>query len=213
MMSLRPYCISAFLALLFFASAAAINLSSPINKHLSSEPINVTNSSLKAPPGHLQNLTYTPWPAQPYQIPIYPRFSFPHLTIIRAREFHGTRTVSVPRLQEFLREFGDNLAREHPVPGYVPRLAYQYTIDIQSYTEWRIKINEGLLGNSLPTEVALVALDEIAEQLRSHGPARLFFSIVEGISTHSYGFLEIQEFGHLSLNLSLANGNSIFQTN
>ena len=213
MMSLRPHCLSAFSLVLAFASAAVIDISSPLNEHIPSEPFNVTNSSLIAIPGHLQNLTYTPWPKQPYKIPIDLRFSFPHLTIIRAGEFHGTRPVSVPRLQDFLQDFGNNLAREHPVPGYVPRLAYQYTIDIQSYTEWRIEIDEGVLGNSLPTEVALGALDEIAKQLGSHGPAVLFFSIGEGIRMHSYGFLEIREIGYASLNLSLANGNSIFQTN
>lgn len=209
MMSLRPPRLSAGLAFLVSASAA---LASHVNDYLPSEPINIANSSLKAPAGHLQNLTYAPWPATPYQTPLYPRFSFPYLTIIRVGAFYGTRPVSVPRLQDFLKDFGDNLAREHPIPGYVPRLAHQYTIDIQSYTEWRIEINEGLFGIRLLTEVALVALIEIARQLGRHGPALLFFSVVEGISTNAYGFLDIKEFGSVSLNQSLANENSVFHT-
>ena len=74
-------------------------------------------------------------------------------------------------------------------------------------------MNEGIFGHRLPTEIALVALDEISRQLGNHGPSSFFFSIREGAATLSYGLLTISEFGSVSLNRSLANENSIFQTN
>ena len=121
----------------------------------------------------------------------------------------------MPRLQDFLREFRDNLAQEYPIPGFVPRLAKQSTIDILSYTVWGIELNEGLIGHRLPTEIAIAVLDEIARLLGIHGPTYLFFSITEGMSTDAYGFLEIEEFGGgdvVSLNRSSANGDNVFQT-
>lgn len=208
-MLLKRPLLPAVLSLLVSISAA-LGIPSPLKEHLPPDPIKITNSSLKAPQGHLQNLTYTPWPAQPYEIPIYPRFGYPHLIIVRASEFHGTWSVSLPGLQDFLQEFGDNLRREYP--RSLPRLAQQSTIDIPTYTRWTIELNEGIFGHGLPTAVALLALDEIARQLGSHGPSSLFFSIREGIATLSYGFLDIREFGGNSLNRSLGNKNSIFQT-
>ncbi len=95
----------------------------------------------------------------------------------------------------------------------MPRQIQQFTFDIHSYTKWSIEMNEGFLGFALPTEIALVALDEISRQLGIHGPSSLFFSIREGAASLSYGFLIISEFGSVSLNRSLASGNSVFQTN
>ncbi|CAD6570163.1 MAG: hypothetical protein ASARMPRED_003519 [Alectoria sarmentosa] len=212
MMLSRQFHLSAILAVLVSISVA-LSISSPPNKDLPLDLINITNSSLKEPLGHLPNLTFAPWPPQPYQIQMYLPFALPDLTIIRAREFHGSRPVSVPRLQEFLRQFRDNIAQESPIPGFVPRMARQSTIDILSYTAWRIELNEGLFGHRLPTEIAILVLDEIAKQLGIHGPTYLFFSITEGISTDAYGFLEIEEFGGgVSLNGSLADGDNVLQT-
>lgn len=118
----------------------------------------------------------------------------------------------MPRLQEFLQDFCDNLEQEYPIPGFVPRQAQQHHIDIQSYTAWTIEIYEGPLGNRLPTEFALVTLDEVARQLGRHGPANLWFGITEGTTTYSAGFLTLKEFGGESSNGSLVNGNTIFQT-
>ena len=210
-MLLRLPFLRAVLALRISASAA-LSIPSPLSIDILSNPINMINASQKARPGHLPNLTYAPWPALPYEIPIYPGFSFPHLVFAEATPFRGTRPFSLPRLQDFLQDFGNNLERESPIPGLMPRQTLQYTIDIQSYTKWIIQMNEGFLGYGLPTEFALVALDEISRQLGSHGPTNLFFMIREGGAWLSWGILEISEIGSVSLNRSLANGNSIFQT-
>ena len=206
----RPL-LSAISALLFYASAG-ISTPSPLNNHVPSDPITITNSSFEAQSGHLHKLTYAPWPAQPYPLPLHPRLGNPELIIIRAYEYHGTRPVSVPALQDFIDEFRDNLEREHPVPDFVPRVARQSSIDIQSYTMWSIEITEGLLGHRMPTEYALVALDELAAQLGSHGPASVFFSVREGRSTYSYGYLDVKELGGGAWNGSLVSGQSSFQT-
>lgn len=173
-------------------------------------PLNYTNNSPKAPSRHFPNLAFSPWPTRPYQVAIVPRFGFPDLVILSVSSVHGP--VRVPELQDFLREFRDNIEREYPVPGYVPRLARQSIVDMESYTLWTIDMNEGLFGRRLPTEWALLALDELVRQLGSHGPAELMFSIKEARSTYSYGFFTIQEFGGPTLNATLVKGKSSFET-
>lgn len=173
-------------------------------------PINYTNKSPQAPSRHFPNLAFSPWPARPYQVAIVPRFGFPDLVILSVGSVHGP--VRVLELQDFLREFRDNIEREYPVPGYVPRLARQSIVDMESYTLWTIDMNEGLFGRRLPTEWALLALDELVRQLGSHGPAELMFSIKEARSTYSYGFFTIQEFGGPTLNATLVKGKSFFET-
>ncbi len=68
------------------------------------------------------------------------------------------------------------------------------------------------MGNRLPTEWALLALDEIGRQLGRFGPGSVFFSIKDRSSTYSYGFLTITEFGGSSMNRILAIEKGIFQT-
>ncbi len=196
---------SAVLAFLVSASTA-LSISHP------PDLTNTTISSLPAPPSHNQNLTFSPWPPRPYQVTLNARFARPDLVIISVEPFYGTRSVSVPGLQDFLREFADNLERNYPIPGKVPRFARQSFPDIESYTIWRMDFNEGLMGNRLPTEWALLALDEIGRQLGRFGPGSVFFSIKDRSSTYSYGFLTITEFGDPSMHRFLAIEKGIFQT-
>ena len=93
----------------------------------------------------------------------------------------------------------------------MPRRAQQETFDVETYTVWTVTLNEGVFGSSLPMEVAVLALDEIGRLLGSHGPASLYFGISERIF-YSYGFLNIREVAGVSLNQSLANGNSYFHS-
>ena len=118
----------------------------------------------------------------------------------------------MPKLQDFIKEFRDNIEQEYPIPGYVPRHARQSIVNIESYTTWTIEIDEGILGHRLPTEWALLALDELARQLGSHGPADLLFSVKEASATYIYGGLSIREFGISSLNPTLANRSAVFHT-
>ena len=118
----------------------------------------------------------------------------------------------MPELQDFVKEFRDNIEQEYPIPGYVPRHARQSTVDIESYTAWTIEINEGLFGYRLPTEWALLALDELVRQLGSHGPADLIFSVKEASATYMYGVLDIKDFGISSLSPILTNRSTMFHT-
>ena len=203
--------LSVVLALLFNASAAS-SIPFPLDKHPQSDPINLTIPTLETPPVHIQNLTYAPWPAQPYTVKFYSRYGFSELTIARAYEYHGTRSISVPALQDFIEGFRENLERASPIPGFVSRLAKQTFIDIYSYTTWSIEINEGPWGYRTPTAFALVAMDEIARQLGRHGPADVWFCIKEGRVSLSYGLLKIADLGGGLSNGSLADDHSTFQT-
>ena len=95
----------------------------------------------------------------------------------------------------------------------MPRVAVQRAIDMRSYTEWKIEIDESLLGRRMPTATALVALEEVGRQLGRYGPANVVFSVKERYSTLAVGFLEIVEFGGGVLNGSLVDGNSAFDIN
>ena len=203
--------LSVVLALLFNASAAS-SIPFPLDKHPQSDPINLTIPTLETPPVHLQNLTYTPWPAQPYTVKFHSRYGFLTVTIAGAFEYHGTRSISVPALQDFVEGFRENLERASPIPGFVARLAKQTFIDIYSYTTWSIEINEGPWGHRTPTAFALVAMDEIARQLGRHGPAGIWFFIGNGESNFSYAVLNIADLGGGLSNGSLADGHSTFQT-
>ena len=202
--------LSVVLALLFNASAAS-SIPFPLDKHPQSDPIDLTIPTLETPPAHFQNLTYAPWPAQPYTVKLSSRYGFSEVTIARAYEYHGTLSISVPALQGFIEAFCENLERASPIPGFVARLAKQTFIDIYSYTTWSIEINEGPWGHRTPTAFALMAMDEIARQLGRHGPADVWFSIGNGESNVSYGVLNIVDLGGGLSNGSLADGHSTFQ--
>lgn len=173
--------------------SAALNTPPSLNIVAPSDTMNITQSSLEAPSEHLANITYAPWPPTPFQIQLHPRFSFPDLLIFSAQNFRGSWPLKVPRLQDFLGEFRDNLVAKYPVPGLVPPVARQSTVDVESYSRWTIEISESLWGKRMPTEVAVCALDEIARLLGRYGPARVFFSVQDGLSPLGFGLLTIEQ--------------------
>ena len=203
--------LSAVIALLVSASAA-LGTPTHLSNPLPLVTINSTNISLQASTQHRSNLTFSSWPAQPYQVPLYFSWGIPDFVILYARSNRESRTVRIQELQEFLEEFRDNIEEKSPIPGYVPRQARQSHIDIVHYTKWTIELNEGLFGYRLPTEVGVLALNELVTQLGLHGPAQVFFSIKERRSTYTYGYLTIEELGGRPLTASSTNGGSDFQT-
>ena len=129
------------------------------NTTLTLAPLEIT-SPLHAP----ENLTYKPWPKTPFSVGLRgPSLRFLNLVlcISGAKLFQSSPTISGPELKRFLQDFVDNIQRKHPVPGFVPRLATQSTVDVTSCTRWTIDINEGPFHGRLPTAVALVALDAL----------------------------------------------------
>lgn len=195
-------------------SSAAHNLLSLRNSSLASAPLNITNPALKAPE-EITNLTYSPWPEQPFGITLLgPGLLFlnVYLLIGAGRKFQSSPMVSVTELRHFLQDFVDNIKREHPVPGSVPRHATQSTIDISSYTKWLIAINEGPFRGRLPTAVALVAFDALGKLVGRYGPSEIIWGIKEvGARTPwAYGSLTIESIEGFTVNKSssIENGGS-----
>ena len=210
MTSFRLPLLSSVFAFLLFASAA-LSLPSPSTNPSSLELINEDDL---APAHHVQNLTFKKWPAQPYTLSLRSRSGSPHLVIAFVRAFQGASPVSVSVLQDFLHDFRDNLAREYPVPGYIPHMARQTFFDLGSSTRWSIEMTEGLLGKRGPTEWALLALDKVAAQLVAYGPAELFFGIQdkESILPYMNALLLVETVGDLPLGSSSGNRTGTLQT-
>lgn len=122
--------------------------------------------------------------------------------------------INNSELRRFLQDFADNIQRDYPVPGVVPRHASQFTIDIFSYTRWTVTIHEGPVPDRLPTAVALTALDELGRQLGQHGPSEMIRAIktLDAILPWAYGSIVIKRIAGLALNESLSNEDSVFQT-
>ena len=193
--------------------SAAINTPPSLNLFAPLDIMNVTQTPLEAPSDHPANLTYAPWPPRPFQIELHPRFSSPNLIILTVEPFRGSWRISVPALQDFLEEFRDNLESKYPIPGLLPTLARQSTVDVESYSSWTIEISDTIIGLRLPTEFALLALDELARLMGTYGPATVLFAVQEGRLLVGYGRLTIKPFGSGELsNQSLSNSRSVFQT-
>lgn len=211
----RLLLVSATLALIT-PSSAALNLSLLPNTKIALAPVNITSPALEVP-GKTTKLAYSPWPKQPFMIPLLDTglpFLRLYLLISLAEKFESSPMISATELQHFLQDFANNIQREYPVPGFVPRHATQSTIDVSSYTRWNIEINEGPFRGRLPTAVALVAFDVLGKLLRRYGPSRIAWAIkdVELRTPWAYGTLYIEKIVELSLNKSSSNENSNFQT-
>ena len=201
------------LAALPVSMSAALNTPPSLNLLAPSDIMNVTKSSLEAPSEHLANLTYAPWPSPPYEIKLHPRFSSPNLVFFTINVFQSRWPIRVHALQDFLGEFRDNLKSEYPIPGFVPSIARQATVDVESYSSWTIELSDTIFGLRVPTEFAVCALDEMARLVGINGPASLFFGVREGRFLLCYGTLTIKQLGSGELlNLSLSNRKSVFQT-
>ena len=192
---------------------AAINTPPSLNLFAPSDMTNVTQPPLETPSDHPANLTYAPWPPRPFQIELHPRFSSAYLAIFTVEPFRGSWPIRVPALQDFLGDFRDNLESEYPIPGFIPSVARQSTVDVESYSSWTIELSETLFGLRLPTEYGVLALDELARLMGVHGPATLLFGVLEGRFLLGYGLLTIKPLGRGGFsNQSLSNSKSIFQT-
>ena len=208
---------SATLALVNTSSAAP---GSPLSHSTSLAllpPINFTKPALEAP-GTLINLTvkYAPWPKD---------YSFlllgPDITHYNARFYivSAFRIVSFPaiklsELQLLVRDFADNLEQEYPVPGFIPNLAKQSSIDVDSRTKWIIDLRQGMLHGRMPTELMLAALDLMVSLLDRHGPSTIHWAIRAGgaITPWAYGRLSIKPLVKASSKKSLPSEEGGLQT-
>ncbi|CAF9940577.1 hypothetical protein IMSHALPRED_002082 [Imshaugia aleurites] len=152
-------------------------------------PVNFSNTlSPLWPPLRSAKLTFTPWPAAPYDITIP---STPaNLRFGKIGKFNSKQTVvfDLDHARDFFKAFGENLERQGDL---VPRYARDTTIDMRSYTQWQIDFDELPLGYRLPTTWAVGALDVLDAEISAHGvPSYVLAAVNEG--GHQYSILVLQ---------------------
>ena len=194
------------LSALPFSMSAALSTPPSLSLFATSNIMNVTQSSLEAPSEHPANLTYAQWPSRPFYVELHPRFSTPLLTIWTVDPFQSRWPIRIHALQDFLREFRNNLESEYPIPGSVPSTVRQSTVDVESYSSWTIEFYDSIWGLKMPTEFAVCALDEMAKMVAEYGPATLYFGVQEGRFALCNGELTVKPIGSGELsNRSLSN--------
>ena len=211
----RPFLLWATLALTTLSSVAH---DSPLVRNTSPAliPINITNVTLKAPE-ELKTLTYSPWPKRPFVVRLRgPGLLFidAYLFIVSATLFQSSPMVNATEVGRFIQDFASNIQREHPVPGFAPRHASQFDIDVVSYTQWSIDLHEGPFHGRLPTAVALAALDELGRQIGQHGPSDTIYVIrkFQGMTPWAHGSLGFHNLEGVLWNNSSSKDNGSFQT-
>ena len=194
--SKRPLALSIIIISFLTSFSATLNIPSSLSPAHPLNLINTTSTPLLAPPPHSLNLTLSPWPPRPYSVQLYPRLAYPVLGIIIVDPPAGEPPVRVSFLLDLIRDFSNNIEREYPIPGQVPRHARQSVIDLDSYARWTIELDEGHFGYRPSTEWALLALEKLSGQLVKHGPADVNFSIVKARSiNYCFGSLTSQALG------------------
>lgn len=208
----RPLLISTIFALTI-PSSATHSSTLLLNTSLAKNPLNITNPALEVP---AEITRFTPWPSIPYRTPLsgYGLWFLDLSLYIPRAVVESSPTLSVPELCHFLQDFADNVQREYPVPGFVPRHTSQSTIDISSYKRWSISVTEGPWHGRLPTAVLLAVLNELGKLLRLHGPSKIlwFVKVVGSRFFWAYGDLGNEKIMSVSINESSSNGNGGFQT-
>lgn len=208
---------SATLALVNTSSAAP---GSPLSHSTSLAllpPINSTSSALEAP-GTLINLTvkYVRWPKDYSFLLVGPDISHynARFYIISASQVFALPAIKLSELQRFVRDFADSLEQGYPVPGFIPYLAKQSSIDLVTYTKWYIDLHQGKLRARMPTEVILAALDLMVSLLDRHGPSTIDWAIRAGgeLTPWAYGRLSLKRLVEASSKKSLPSEEGGLQT-
>lgn len=208
------------LAILTLINTSSAAPGSPLSHSTSlalSPPINSTSPALEAP-GTLANLTvkYAPWPKKYNFLLQGPDISHynAHLCIVLAWQIVAVPSIKVPELQLFVRDFAHNLEQKYPVPGFIPRLAKQSSVDVVSYTKWNIDLHEGMFHGRMPTELALAALDLMVLLLDRHGPSTInWIILVDGqVTAWASGKLLIKPLVEASSKKSFPSEEGDFQT-
>lgn len=208
---------SATLALVNTSSAAP---GSPLSHSTSLAllpPVNSTSPALEAP-RTLINLTvkYAPWPKDYDFLLLGPDITHynARFYIISAWRVVTFPAIKLPELQLFVRDFANNLEQKYPVPGFIPHLAKQSSIDVVSYTKWYIDVQQGMLHGRMPTELILAALDLMVSLLDRHGPSTINWVIIADsqITPWAYGTLSIKLIVEASSKKSLPSEEGGLQT-
>ena len=124
------------------------------------------------------NLTISPWPNDHYFLPLINDYK---LNIYSATPYSRRPPPRVLLLQEFIRDFADNIEHAYPPPALAPIRGGQRYYDMDSFTKWRIE--EAVLpimGTSASTELVMLALAQISLQVASHGPPAELNTLIVG---------------------------------
>lgn len=201
---------------LSITTSAALALSLTRNTSLASlTPINITSSVLEQPSALENSVRYRRWPKIPYFIRLrgLDYYTGVYLCIATVEPLRTLRNIDVHDLQLFLRDFAENLRQEYPVPGFMPRDAKQYHIDVASNTKWTYFMSEVFHGR-VPTAVALAALDTLDKEMGMYEMAQISFNLkTAGARTlWCLGGFYAEKLVGASFNDSLSNENDSLQT-
>ena len=129
-----------------------------------------------APPN--TNLSMSPWPDSPYGVPLTDDFD---LDVYAATSYTQRPLPALLSIQDFIRDFADNLERAFPPPAFAPKKAGQSLYDTESFTKWQIA--EYLLPVTswkAPTNVVVAALAQLSVEVARHGPPAEVRAIIVG---------------------------------
>ncbi len=165
---------------MFLSQSAQILFCAPLN---SKSPDNIwtkrdASSEHRALLTSTTNITMSPWPTQFYALPLGENFK---LVILSAYSYVKRPSPNISPIQEFIRDFADNLEHAYPPPALAPKEAGQSYYDTDSFTKWHmIEWVIPILGTAAPSKIVIAALVQIAREVAKHGSPALVDAIIVG---------------------------------
>jgi len=124
------------------------------------------------------NLTMSHWPTQFYALPLGDNFK---LVIFSAYSYVKRPLPKISPIQDFIRDFSDNLEHAYPPPALAPKEAGQSYYDTDSFTRWDIREWViPILSTKAPSKIVIAALVQIAREVAKHGSPALVDAIIVG---------------------------------
>ena len=136
------------------------------------------------------NLTVSPWPENPYAIPLIDGFS---LNVYSVTPYTQRPLPGISELQGFIQDFAENLEQAYPPPALAPKEAGQTSYSTDSFTKWQIR--EYLLRFTSSKAPA-----QLAREVARHGPPADVKALITGRKTA--GSERSYPFNCLTLNVS-----------
>jgi len=124
------------------------------------------------------NMTMSPWPTKFYALSLGDNFK---LVILTASSYVKRPLPKIAPIQDFIRDFADNLEHAYPPPALAPREAGQSHYDTDSFTRWSIREWViPMISTMAPSRIIVAALMQIAREVAKHGPPALVEAVVVG---------------------------------
>lgn len=114
------------------------------------------------------SLSTSSWPDRPYALPLTDDFD---LNIITASSYTRRPLPAITIIQDFIRDFSENLEHACPPPALAPKEAGQSLYDTESFTRWHIvEYVLPITSQKAPTVIVLAALAQLYKEVARHGP-------------------------------------------